>query len=87
MEKVNFVELGQSFAINCEKLKKGGERWEPDTTGLFFPKCAHRNGTVRTWQSRVSQGGEAIILKSIYLSYLEGEGREESCCARSMPLS
>lgn len=84
-KKIDFVELGQSFAANCEKLERGGERWEPDTTGLFSPKCAHRGQTVRTWQIGVSRGGEAASLKSIYLSYLEGEGREEFGCARSMP--
>lgn len=70
MEKIDFVELGQSFAVNCDKLRRGGERWEPGTTRLFFPKCTHRDRTVTTLQSRVSWRRSSQSEK--HLSFLPG---------------
>lgn len=85
MERIDFVELGQSFAVNCEKLKRGGERWEPGTTGLSFPNCARRDWIVRTWQSRVSREEKQPVWKA-FIFLPGGWGSEEFCCARSMPL-
>lgn len=41
MEKIDFSELGQSFAVNCEKPKTGEERRNLTHLSCAFPKCAH----------------------------------------------
>lgn len=37
MEKIDFVELGQSFSVNREEPKRGGERWNQTHLAYAFP--------------------------------------------------
>lgn len=37
MEKIDFVELGQSFSVSCEKPQRGGERRNLTHLAYAFP--------------------------------------------------
>lgn len=66
------------FLSQLWKATEGRREVEPDTSRLCFPQCAH---TGLEWLEHGEAGWrEASSLKSIYLSYLEGEARGILLC-------
>lgn len=68
MGKIDFVQLGQSFAVNCEKLKRGGERPNQRVLSQMCAQESHRN------QNMAKQGepGRRSSHFEKHLSFLPG---------------